>query len=618
MKAAELAAKLKRVQKQGDGSFNVQCPAHKDGRPSCNIKDGDKGILMFCYAGCAFEAIRDGFIRDGNMEERTEYVPIERDRISPDWINPRQHVYRDAKGNAKYLIHRQPHKEGGKTFKQFRINDDGTLTPSMADVERIPYNLHLIHDQHTVIIVEGEQSADALMAAGYPATTNPGGSSKWQPELTPYFQGKQVVIIPDNDEPGAKHAANIAAALQGTAANTIIAPLCEGMADKADIVDWMQAHPSDISRIYDIALAGEAIRPSGGTRQWRTGADMRYVTETNWIIRDLYPGEGMGALYGSPGSGKTFFALDTAMSIACGKGWKTNQTKHGGVAYVALEGGALFDNRCLKWAEINEINLADHPFTITSDPLDLLVKGTESEVDSIIEYLGQQETPIKLIVIDTLNRAIGGGNENAAEDMGALVANCDRIWKALGCFLLVVHHSGKDAAKGLRGHSSLLGAVNTEIQITNLSGTDFKQAEVLKQRDGESGQMHMFNLQVERVANDSDGYEITTCIINHADGSEEVEAKATAAIEDAANPRGKHQIVIWTQLKALMQSKGEMVMPADGHPRYKCVRDDGLKSVVLPALDAPSNDRASVYQKGIDGLIKAERISRIGGYTWIR
>jgi 5S rRNA maturation endonuclease (ribonuclease M5) len=621
MKAADLAAKLERADRQADGSFNVVCPAHNDGRPSCNIKDGDKGLLLHCYAGCEYAAIKDGFIRDGHMEERTEYVPEERiTAFSPSYINPRTHIYRDAAGEIKFCVQRLPDKDGGKTFKQYHANGDGSFSPGMKDVARIPYNWHLMHDQPTVFIVEGEQAADAMLNAGYPATTNPGGSSQWQQELTPYFEGKRVIIVPDNDEPGRKHATKIAEALQGVAANTIISPLCRDMQDKADIVDWMQAHPQDISRIYSLTLDGETTSPAGG-REFRSLGDMTMQTETNWTIRDLIPGEGMGAVYGAPGTGKTFWVLDAALSIACGKGYKNQQTKHGGVVYFALEGGRLFDNRCLKWCDVHDVSIAGQPFTVSSDPLDLLVKGSDSEVDSIIAGIermqGEWGQPVKVVVIDTLNRAMAGGNENDSEAMGALVANCDRIWKALGCFLLIVHHSGKDAAKGLRGHSSLLAAVNTEIQLTRLAGTDYSQAEVLKQRDGESGQMHCFSLQSQPVGVDSDGYEVTTCTVVHVDGQEAQDARGTAKTEAKGEPSGKHQRPVYAALKAMLVLDGQNVMPSDGYPFVRCVTDEAFEAVAKGTIDADSGHRSGLFKAAVTGLINAGRINQIGGYTWI-
>jgi RecA-family ATPase len=624
MKAADLAALCPEAKRQSDGSYNVLCPAHNDGRPSCNIADGEKGLLLHCYAGCEYKEIRAGFTREGKMEERSEYVPEERIKaFSPEWVNPRIHIYRDAAGEIKYYIHRMPDpdQDGDKTFRQFRANGSGTFIPGMKDIPRIPYNWHLVHDQPTLFIVEGEQAADAMLGAGYPATTNPGGSAQWQPELTPYFAGKRCIIIPDNDEPGAKHAVKVAEALQGVATYTIISPLCQGMRDKADIVDWMQQHPQDINRIYDLTLAGEATSTTSG-RQYRNLSQMKYELEANWTIRDLFPGEGMGAIYGQPGSGKTFWTLDAALSIACGRGYKNQQTKHGGVIYFALEGGRLFDNRCLKWCQKHDITSLDqHPFAVTSDPLDLLVKGSESEVDRIIEdmqrFQQQWGQPLKLLVIDTLNRAMAGGNENAPEDMGALVANADRIWKALGCFLLIVHHSGKDVAKGLRGHSSLLAAVNTEIQLTLLAGTDYSQAEVLKQRDGEKGQLHCFNLQTERVGVDSDGYEVTTCVVNHTASDKAQEARGTAATEDKGDPCGSNQRPVYVALKALLVLEGESRMPSDGYPFVRCVTDKAFEAKAKPTLPGDSGHKQSLFDQTVAGLIKAGRINQIGGYTWI-
>ncbi len=94
---------------------------------------------------------------------------------------------------------------------------------------------------------------------------------------------------------------------------------------------------------------------------------------------------------------------------------------------------------------------------------------------------------VDLIVIDTLARAFGGGNENSSEDMGAFITACGHLQDEFRSALMVIHHSGKDAAKGLRGHSSLLGAVDTELELLRFDDQPKGVLTVSKQKDGEDG-----------------------------------------------------------------------------------------------------------------------------------
>jgi hypothetical protein len=106
----------------------------------------------------------------------------------------------------------------------------------------------------------------------------------------------------------------------------------------------------------------------------------------------------------------------------------------------------------------------------------------------------------KLIVIDTLARAFAGGNENTSEDMGAFIAMIGMLQQATGSAVLLVHHSGKDEARGQRGHSSLLGAVDTELELVKLSDDDsvhrIGQLTIKKQKDGEDGLRFLFHMEL--------------------------------------------------------------------------------------------------------------------------
>jgi len=87
-------------------------------------------------------------------------------------------------------------------------------------------------------IVEGEKDVDNLMRAGLVATCNVAGAKKWREEYNPFFAGRHVVIIPDNDEPGSKHAAMVVGHLKPVAASVKLLELT-GLAEKGDVSDWL-------------------------------------------------------------------------------------------------------------------------------------------------------------------------------------------------------------------------------------------------------------------------------------------------------------------------------------------------------------------------------------------
>jgi len=217
------------------------------------------------------------------------------------------------------------------------MNGTGQLQAGMEGVVRIPYHLHLIHDLPAVIIVEGEQCADALLRAGYPATTNPGGSSKWQPELSQHFAGKDVTIIPDNDDPGRKHALNTAEALHPIAKSVRIANLCEDLNDKDDIVDWMQQHHRSIGKIWqEIARfpawnPGDEIESGADYDIWQNSAAAwrnKSVPPRDYLLGTVLCTTSRWMIYAPTGLGKTLFAMNMTAAIAAGErflGWNAGR-----------------------------------------------------------------------------------------------------------------------------------------------------------------------------------------------------------------------------------------------------------------------------------------------------
>lgn len=229
---------------------------------------------------------------------------------------------------------------------------------------------------------------------------------------------------------------------------------------------------------------------------------------TDPLIEGLLDRKAMSVWYGESNSGKTFVMLDAAWHIAAGRQWAGRQTRKGPVAYVAAEGGRGILKRIralqLRHPDAGEVAL----YTIPC-PVDLLHKDADlkplvAEIRGLEAASGQS---FELVVIDTLSRAIAGGNENDSQDMGALVAHLDLLRAATGAHVAVVHHTGKDKAKGARGHSLLRAATDTEIEI------DERTLTVTKQRDMDGNLSLPFALRHASVGVSAAGRTLTSCTV---------------------------------------------------------------------------------------------------------
>lgn len=240
-------------------------------------------------------------------------------------------------------------------------------------------------------------------------------------------------------------------------------------------------------------------------------ADIEPVLNGEWLIKDLLPATGLGVIYGAPGCGKSFLALDVALHVAAGRTWAGKTTKQAGVIYIASEGSSGFRKRVVAACRHHGIPKTT-PFGLISTPPNLGT-GTRDADDLITSVRDQADalgfTPA-LIILDTLARSMDGADENSPRDMGVFVSNAERIGQELGALVVAVHHSGKDADKGMRGSSALHGASAIEWEVS--SDDAGRSARVAKNKDGEAGMFFMFQMFRVEVGRDDDGDPVTTMI----------------------------------------------------------------------------------------------------------
>jgi hypothetical protein len=165
-------------------------------------------------------------------------------------------------------------------------------------------------------------------------------------------------------------------------------------------------------------------------------------------------------LLGKWGSGKSFLALDWACCVASGKWWNRRRVVRGPVIYVYAEGVAGLKARKQAWEKANNVILDSFELTWYPAGLQLL-----DEVERLAFAAVAQGEGCALVILDTLNRNIPGGDENTSRDMGALIHAADLIRSAVPkCTVLVLHHPGREGDHG-RGHSSLDGAADTLLMV---------------------------------------------------------------------------------------------------------------------------------------------------------
>lgn len=218
------------------------------------------------------------------------------------------------------------------------------------------------------------------------------------------------------------------------------------------------------------------------------------------LIDGLLEMSAMSVLYGDSNAGKTFVALDMTFHIATGQPYANLPSTQGRVAYVAAEGGRGIRKRI---AALKSRKGSTDAFFLLASPIDL--RRPDADLKPLLHALTDLKPSI--VVLDTLSRVMAGGDENSSVDMGILVKHFDAIRAATEAHLLVIHHTGKDKARGARGHSLLRAATDTEIEVAD------GMIAVTKQRDLEKDWKAAFRLEGVALGVDAASRPLSSAVV---------------------------------------------------------------------------------------------------------
>lgn len=362
--------------------------------------------------------------------------------------------YTDEEGRLLYEVVRlKP-----KGFRQ-RRPDGREWAWNMNGVRRVLYRLPEVLQAVDVFLVEGEKDANALKTIGVTATTNAGGAGKWTSELTAQLQAHQhIVIIPDNDEPGRKHAQQVAAALVGKVASVKILEL-PGLSEKgADVSDWLAAG-GNRDQLEVLAQAAPEFRPDSRSedrnvmRFTRMGDLLtEHEEEIVWLWLDHLPMCGDSLMVAKPKVGKSTWARCLCLKVSRGDDFMGRKTAQGSVFYLALEE---------KRAEVRRHFRAMG--ARSDDPIFVFCAASPDDGLAQLREAMKSEKPV-LVVVDPLFRfvRVKDGNDYAA--VTNALEPLHNLARESGAHVMAVHHMGKGDRQGgdaVLGSTALFAAVDT-------------------------------------------------------------------------------------------------------------------------------------------------------------
>ena len=362
---------------------------------------------------------------------------------APDSVTDR-YVYTDESETPLYRVCRT----SSKNFFFERFESDAYI-PGLNGARKVLYNLPEVIKAKAVFLIEGEKDCETLRSLGLVATTNAGGADSWNDVYAESFKGKRVAIIPDNDEPGRKHAWKAAKSILPVAETIRLVELPD-LPEKGDVTDYLKTHSKEdlLNLVRGVNLLTVSdIEEKSKTEQAAADANQSakhnftlmsvkelLTTEDKeelWIWDGILPANGMILFVAKPKVGKTTMALNLSIAVAQGIFFLNRPTTQGPVVYLALEENKLQVKKKLKTLGVIE----DLPLKLHfgSAPINAI-----KEVEPLII-----DTGAKLLVIDLLQKFCRVRDLNDYAQVTTALEPILAASRKQNCHVILTHHAGK-------------------------------------------------------------------------------------------------------------------------------------------------------------------------------
>jgi RecA-family ATPase len=312
------------------------------------------------------------------------------------------------------------------------------------------------------------------------------------------------------------------------------------------------AHGKEIAEALFFRLqtpaSSAAVPPNTSRYGLLFDKDLQNLPPQEWLVKRIIPDAGVGTIFGDSGTFKSFIAVDLMAHVSNGQEWFGHRVKAVPCVYVPFEGKGGVPKRIAAWRLARTRILypgalgtfAPDDGVVTNiafitEPMNLRV---QADRDKLVATLLENKWAGGVLCIDTLAQAGGGIDENSSEGMGEMIAIFQELQARLGGVVLVIHHSGKDASRGMRGWSGLRGALDFSIECQRVDGAEQLEAQFKldKVKDESSGRIFPFLMQRVHLGHDKDDEEVSSLIVAQppaVDIQTQVTALPTDAQQDA-------------------------------------------------------------------------------------
>ena len=365
---------------------------------------------------------------------------------------------------------------------------------------------------------------------------------------------------------------------------------------------------------YGLALTEpEALEDRHGRRfQFLSVAELYSLAPPTWLVKPYLDAKSLAMIFGEPGTMKTFAALDLGLCLATGQPWHEHPVRQGSVFYIAGEGLTGLSRRIKAWGISRGISLETTPFFTSDRPAQILDGASAMEVVRAADELREVHGNPVLIIIDTLSRNFGPGDDNSTADMSRFISTVDENLRCrYQCAVLIVHHSGLTAKDRARGAGALRAALDWEYKMSGV-GHGIRTLTNTKTKDYEFPPPISFMPEIITLdgwTDPDDGEVRTSCVLHRVEGM---------AQDNRRSLTGAKKIAFNALITAIEVSGKAAPLNMGGEGR-KIVHIDTWRTVAYGAGISPTPTQAAkkkAFQRAVTDLRDGGWIETHNDFWW--
>jgi hypothetical protein len=335
-----------------------------------------------------------------------------------------------------------------------------------------------------------------------------------------------------------------------------------------------------------------------------TPLDLLAQPERFYFLKGVVSRGELSVWWGPPKCGKSFLLMHVAYALSQGRSVFGRRTRPARVLYIACEGKSGLRGRIEALVEQHGLS---EGFLAIAQAVDLFNEG---DTDTIVAIVLRDR--VDILVVDTLNRVMGGGDENSSADLGLVIYNVDRIRAETGAHVAIVHHGTKNGTGGPRGHGSLAGAADALIEVTKAEdGT--RTATLQNAKDDPSDQAMRFLLRAVDLGTDDDGDQRTTCVVEEIEAGIRLDVRLPRL---AAGSRTALELLERAIILEGVPAPASQHIPAD----VRVVRTSTWRAYCYDGRVDGSDSSAArqkAFKRATDDLQDKRRIGAWNGWVWV-